>query len=161
MILTPQVRLAVPRDAAVIAEMSRDYIEHGLGWSWTGPRIIRAIHDAATNVAVIHEHRLVLAFGIMHYGELKAHLALLGVHRSRRRRGLARHLLAWLELCANTAGVERIQVEARADNPEALAFYRALGYRQIERIRGYYRGEMDALRLEKQLWLQPSAARPG
>ena len=35
MITLPSIRLATSQDAALIAEMSRDYIEHGLGWSWT------------------------------------------------------------------------------------------------------------------------------
>src|SRR6185369_15763529 len=43
MILIPSVRLALPTDARGIAEMSREYIEHGLGWSWTRERVLKAI----------------------------------------------------------------------------------------------------------------------
>jgi ribosomal-protein-alanine N-acetyltransferase len=38
-----QIRLARPSDAQAIAEMSRDLIEHGLGWRWTPSRIRAAL----------------------------------------------------------------------------------------------------------------------
>jgi [ribosomal protein S18]-alanine N-acetyltransferase len=131
--------------------MSRQYIESGLGWSWTPARIAAAIADRETNVALIDQPDGVLAFGIMHYADRTAHLALLAVDPAQRRRGIAARLVAWLEKCADTAGIERIRVEARSDNPEALAFYQKLGYVQIDRLARYYRGVLDAVRLEKTL----------
>src|SRR5262245_49523944 len=79
MIAVPDVRLAVPRDATSIAQLSRDSIEHGLSWKWTEPRVLRAIASETVNVAVVHEHGQLLAFGAMEYGDETAHLALLGV----------------------------------------------------------------------------------
>ena len=151
MIFIPLIRLATAADAPAIADMSRQYIESGLGWSWTPARIAAAIADRETNVALIDQPDGVLAFGIMHYAERSAHLALLAVDPAQRRRGIAARLVAWLEKCADTAGIERIRVEARSDNPEALAFYQKLGYVQIDRLARYYRGVMDAVRLEKTL----------
>jgi hypothetical protein len=49
----PVIRLAAPADAPGIACMSRDWIEHGLGWSWTTRRIRQAMADPSTNVAVL------------------------------------------------------------------------------------------------------------
>jgi ribosomal protein S18 acetylase RimI-like enzyme len=149
MIFVPGIRLAAAADALAIADMSREYIEHGLGWSWTPARIAAAIQEQSTNVAVIHQSGGMVGFGIMHYGERAAHLALLAVHPDQRRRGLAAQLLLWLEKCADTAGIERIRVEARSDNPAAVAFYQKHGYVQTDRIAGYYRGVLDAVRLEK------------
>lgn len=151
MILVPCVRLATRHDALRIAQMSREYIEHGLGWSWTRERVLKAIYERNTNVAVAHEEGIVLGFGIMKYGDEKAHLALLGVDAVHRNRGVATMLLAWLEKCAAVAGNERIQLEARSDNALALAFYGRRGYRPTGSIRGYYRGVIDAVRLEKKL----------
>ena len=151
MIFIPLIRLATAADAPAIADMSRQYIESGLGWSWTPARIAAAIADRETNVALIDQPDGVLAFGIMHYAERSAHLALLAVDPAQRRRGIAAQLVAWLEKCADTAGIERIRVEARSDNPEALAFYQKLGYVQIDRLARYYRGVLDAVRLEKTL----------
>jgi ribosomal-protein-alanine N-acetyltransferase len=150
-IFIPLIRLATAADAPAIADMSRQYIESGLGWSWTPARIAAAIADRETNVALIDQPDGVLAFGIMHYADRSAHLALLAVDPAQRRRGIAARLVAWLEKCADTAGIERIRVEARSDNPEALAFYQKLGYVQIDRLARYYRGVLDAVRLEKTL----------
>ena len=147
----PGIRLATAADALAIADMSREYIEHGLGWSWNCARIAAAIADESTNVAVVNLSGGVVAFGIMHYGERTAHLALLAVHPMQRQRGIAARLIAWLEKCADTAGIERIRVEARSENPVAIAFYRKQGYIQTDRLANYYRGTLDAVRLEKTL----------
>jgi [ribosomal protein S18]-alanine N-acetyltransferase len=152
MILVPSVRLATPPDARPIAEMSRECIEHGLGWSWTGERVLKAIREPSTNVAVLHEENRILGFGIMQYGDERAHLSLLAVLVSHRKRGLATLLLSWLERSALVAGIERIQLEARSDNAVALAFYATRGYRQTGTVPGYYQGTLDAVRFEKQLW---------
>ncbi|MDB4906889.1 MAG: hypothetical protein JWO05_1673 [Gemmatimonadetes bacterium] len=152
MVQIPNVTLAVVADARSIAEMSRDYIEYGLGWSWTHARVLKAMQDRATNVAIIREQGFVLGFGIMRYGEQRAHLTLLAVQPAQRKRGLGAVLLSWLEKCAVTAGLERVQLEARADNPTAIAFYREQGYEQVGTVPGYYRGTLDAVRLEKGLW---------
>jgi ribosomal protein S18 acetylase RimI-like enzyme len=145
----PGIRLATAADAPVIADMSRQYIEHGLGWSWIPTRITAAIHDQSTNVVIIGQAENVAGFGIMHYGEHTAHLALLAVHPQQRQRGIAASLLAWLEQCADTAGIERIRVEARSDNPAAMAFYQKHGYTQVDRLAKYYCGVLDAVRFEK------------
>jgi ribosomal-protein-alanine N-acetyltransferase len=148
MMANTPIRLAIPQDAALMAEMSRDYVEHGLGWSWTPARVLAAVNNCATNVAVAGE---LAGFGIMHYGDDSAHLALLAVRPNQQRRGLGTLLLEWLEKPARVAGIECVRLEARADNPNAVAFYRYQGYREAGRIAGYYRGTVDAVRLEKRL----------
>lgn len=125
MIAVPAIRLARLGDAPAIAQMSRQYIEHGLGWSWNEQRIEAAIRNDSMNVAAIHERAAVIGFGIMQYGEQTAHLSLLGVAPGYRRQGLAGRLLAWLEKCADTAGISRIGVEARSDNPIAIRVLQA------------------------------------
>jgi len=160
MVVIPNVRLATPADALSIAEMSRRYIEHGLGWSWTRSRVLWAMRDSSTNVAVVHETGALAGFGIMHYGEQSAHLSLLAVYPTRRRRGLAARLLSWLEKCAETAGIEHVLLEARADNPGAISFYQRCGYQSTHTIAGYYRGVLDAVRLQKRLWDRPSERSP-
>jgi len=111
MIADYQVRLASSSDAADIAEMSRDFIEHGLGWGWTEGRVLKNIQDRSTNVVVIREQEQLFGFGIMRYADESAHLFLLGVHYLRRRRGVATTLVAWLEAAAHTAGIERIRLK--------------------------------------------------
>lgn len=150
----PTIRLAISSDAHAIAVLSRDAIEHGLGWRYTPDRILAAIRSRTTNVAVIHARGCLLAAGVMEYGDTSAHLVLLGVQRTHRRRGMGRQLLEWLEACASTAGLQTIGVEVREDNPNALAFYQALGYRVRGCVPGYYRGTLDAVRLAKPLGAQ-------
>jgi len=152
MIAVPEIHLALPADARRIAEMSRDFVEQGLGWSWRVPRVLRSIGDAATNVALIRERNGLQGFGIMHYADDSAHLVLLAVRPSRQRRGLGAALVAWLEKSAATAGIGQIRVEARADNPAAIAFYLGLGYNQTAITQGYYSGVIAAVRFEKKLW---------
>jgi len=147
----PTIRLATAADAQAIAALSRDAIEHGLRWRYTPDRILAAIRSKTTNVAVAHAHGALHAFAIMDYGDTTAHLVLLGVQSTQRRRGIATRLLAWLEDAARTAGIERIDVECRGDNPEAIAFYRHVGYRVMGATPHYYEGRIDAIRLAKQL----------
>ena len=151
MLQLPSIRLATPADASVIADMSRTYIEYGLGWSWREPRVLHAIRDRATNVAVMTEAETVVGFGIMHYRDATAHLALFAMLPSHRNRGLGSELVSWLEKPALIAGIERVRVEARADNDKALAFYRRLGFEPLKTVAGYYSGMVDAVQLEKKL----------
>jgi len=65
---------------------------------------------------------------------------------------------AKLDTRAVTAGLERVQLEARADNPDAIAFYIEQGYARAGTVPGYYRGAVDAVRLEKRLWVPAGAA---
>jgi ribosomal-protein-alanine N-acetyltransferase len=154
---TYPIRLARRADAAAIATMSRDEIEQGLPWSWTEGRVLGAIQNPDTNVAVVGATGALQGFGIMAYRDEVAHLLLFSVRPEYRRRGLGSALLRWLECVAMTAGVERIVVECRRDNAGARNFYAETGYHEMAISKGYYRGVEDAVRIEK--WL--SASGPG
>lgn len=132
--------------------MSRDQIEHGLGWSWTEERVRRSIDSPEINVAVIGATGALAAFGIMAYRDDVAHLLLFSVQPDQRRRGLGRELLQWLEAVASTAGISRITLECRRENAPARNFYAVQGYHELAINKGYYRGVEDAVRLEKWLY---------
>ena len=150
------IRLAVRSDSLPIARMSRDLIEHGLGWRWTPNSIRRCIRDPATNVAVAAtEHGAIAGFAVMRYKDDEAHLILLGVDPAFRRRGMASALIGWHEKAALTAGIGTVYVEARATNAEARALYRGLGYHEVQLVRGYYGGVENGVRLAKDLWESP------
>lgn len=155
MLVLPVIRLANTSDARPIAEMSRNYIEEGLGWSWRDARVLRAIRDETTNVAVVDDGESIVGFGIMQYRDETAHLTLFAVRPSHRRRGLGSGLLAWLEKPARVAGVERLRVEARADRPEVHAVYRRVGFELVKTIPGYYSGVVDGVQFEKRLISPP------
>ena len=155
MIADVAVRLARRSDAAAIAELSRDEIEQGLPWGWRAGRIAGAITDAETNVVVVDSPAGTLAgFGIMVYRERHAHLMLLAVHPSQRRRGVASALLRWLEGVARSAGIARVRLEARLDNGAARCFYSEHGYRERRLRPGMYRSDVHGVQLEKWLHAQ-------
>jgi len=132
------VELANPSDARIIAEMSRDYIERGLGWSWREGRVLRAIRASDTNVAVARSHGDLIGFAIMRYGTLEAALQLFAVRPSHRRGGVGSALVAWLVDAARVAGVYVVYVEMRADNAVARSFYRRRGFEDMEPLPAYY-----------------------
>lgn len=146
-----EIRLARSGDAQRIAQMSRDFIEHGLGWAWDEARVARRIRHRATNVVVAQSGAEIIGFGLMEYRDLDAHLLLFGVEPVYRSRGIGTQLLAWLESTAETAGIELIFLEARATNATARAFYQARGYRELAILSRYYAGREDAVRIGKDL----------
>lgn len=146
----PTIRLATPDEAQSIAAMSRDWIEHGLGWSWTAARVTQAIGDASTNVAVLEKDDRLDGFGIMQYcDDGAAHLVLLAIAPVLRHQGRGGQMLLWLEQSAQVAGSNEIRLECRADNRNAIAFYRHLGYCQVGTVSGYYESRVDAVQLRK------------
>lgn len=155
--LAIDIALARPADARAIALLSREVIEAGLAWTWTPARVLCAMAAPDINVIVAREAGLrhPVGFAIMSYGDgaddAEAHLHLFAVVPARRRRGIGRALLDWLELTARTAGIGVIRLETRASNASAQTFYRAHGYVEVSRLRGYYQGVEDALRLAKDL----------
>jgi len=148
------IRLARRAEAAYIAAMSRDLIEQGLGWSWTAGRVARAIADAETNVVIAELDGQRAGFGIMSYRDDDAHLVLLAVQPLARRRGVGRALVGWLERAALVAGIGHVMLEARSSNVGARAFYRHLGYSEVQRVPGYYSGREASIRLAKDLWME-------
>lgn len=139
--------LACPADALTIAQMARDYIETGLGWSYQPRRIAELIRDPDVAALVARDAAHTAGFAIMSFGDERAHLVLLAVHPSRRRRGIARRMLGWLVDSATTAGMASIHVELRADNVAAYAMYEAAGFAETFRVPRYYRGRETAVRM--------------
>ena len=158
--------LAHSDEAREIAEMSRDLIEHGLAWSWTPARVQHFITGNESSVVVVRNNRRgdprygdhppgarrgIEGFAIMHFGDEVAHLNLLAVAPENRRQGLARKLMDWLTATAMEAGVFRIDLELRAHNDQARAFYEKLGFTQQGVVQNYYQGREAALRMSRRL----------
>lgn len=151
MIIEHPISLAFPADAAAVAALSREAVEHGLSWRWTERRVLRCIRDETTNVAVARRSGAVVGFAIMKYGDEEAHIVLFAVNASERRRGLGSALLAWLEATARVAGIGSIRLEARAGNAEARSFYLRRGFEEAGSSVGYYEGLEDAVRMIKKV----------
>jgi ribosomal-protein-alanine N-acetyltransferase len=143
--------LARFEDAEEIAVMSRDSIEGGLSWSWTPARVRRSIMSRDSSVVVARREGRVAAFAIMYLGDEVAHLNLLAVSGRHRRQGIGRRLIQWLSETCLEAGVLRIDLELRANNEVARAFYDRQGFEALNVIQGYYQGVEPALRMTKRL----------
>lgn len=147
-----ELRLANLADAGEIAAMSRDFIETGLGWSWTADRVARNIrHPEVTVLAAQHGLRIA-GFAIMYFGQEEARLNLLAVRPGYRRAGLGRRLMRWLEESVLAAGISLVYLETRAGNLGAQTFYTKLGYRAVVRLPGYYAGREEGVRMGRDLW---------
>ena len=131
--------------------MSRDLIETGLGWSYTPQRIMRLMNDAETIALVARDVRQPVGFAVMTFGDERSHLVLLAVTPSHQRRGIASRMLEWLEETALTAGMASMHVELRADNEQAFALYRVMGFAETFRVPGYYRGRETAVKMIRTL----------
>jgi len=149
------LRLAEAGDARAIAEMSRDYIESGLGWRYDPAHIQRAMRRRETVVLAASERQTYVArerpslsgFAIMDFGDERAHLVLLAVQPAQRRRGTGRRMVEWLLESAVTAGMASVHLELRADNAAARRFYRALGFSETVLMPKYYDGREAAMRM--------------
>ena len=139
--------LAVSADAVAVAEMSRDLIETGLGWSWSRLRVTRAVNDPETLVLTARHGGSMVGFGIMEFGDEKAHLSLLAVKPGYQREGIGTRVFDWLKASALTAGIAIVKLELRANNVVAQHFYRSLGFEEAGWAVGYYRGRETALRM--------------
>ena len=152
MICNQQIRLAKTSDALLIAKMSRDLIESGLGWSWTPSRVSREIKATNSNVILSLEGNQVIGFAVMKYLDDEATLNLFGVHPKHRRKGVGTRMPKWLEQTALISGNGVVYLETRLTNTEGRKFYTSMGYKVIQRIPGYYKGRETALRMVHDLW---------
>ena len=140
-----ELKLARLADARRIALMSRDLVEAGLPWAWTPQRVGHSIRDPDTVVLTAWAQGKLAGFAIMQFHDERAHLNLLAMDPAYRRSGVGGQLIAWLEKTARTGGIFFINLEVRARNTGARAFYKRLGYRETKSIPGYYAGRETAI----------------
>jgi len=148
---TTRFELARDADASLIAAMSSRLIEAGLEPSWPAERVRRHLRHSESVVLVARREAALAGFAIMQFGDTSAHLNLLAVERGNQRLGVGRGLLTWLEESALVAGTFLIELELRATNAVARAFYESLGYHETGRIAGYYQRIEDAVRMARDL----------
>ena len=153
------LRLATPADTADIATMSRDLIEHGLGWSWTRARVARNVANRDTATLVACSGRRVVGFAMMYFGDDHAHLNLLAVRPAYQRNGVGRRMVAWLVDSARVAGISAIHLEVRSNNAVARRFYRALGFQEMTLLPRYYSGVEAAVWMARDLRVKATSAR--
>lgn len=80
-------------------------------------------------------------YGVMSIAACEAHLLNLCTVPERQGQGLGRHLLHALLRSARGHGVQRIFLEVRPSNPQAIALYHSEGFNEIGRRPRYYPAE--------------------
>lgn len=139
--------------------MSLAFVEQGLRPSWPAARVARHIRHPESVVLIAERGRQFAGFAIMDFGDDTAHLNLLAVAPAERRRRIGERLVAWLEATALTAGTFIVELELRAGNAAARAFYESLGYAEVVRITGYYQGIEDAVRMSRDVRIASARTR--
>ena len=151
------LRLARAADARTMAVMSRDLIETGLPWRYHTVHMLRLMGDDETIALVADDAAGVQGFAVMQFGDERAHLVLLCVRPALQRRGVGRRRRHWLLESARVAGIARVQLALRADNPGAHLFYAAQGFQDGPWLPGYYDGLVAARRMALDLRPPPPA----
>ncbi len=134
------IELATNADVVEIGELSRTYVEHGLGWRYTPARLRKLINNSTKNVIVARKGEKLAGFGIMTYWENNANLDLLAVKIRYRRRSIGKQIVEWLVEVARTAGMMNVFVQVRKLNYGAIKFYKKIGFQTIDEEPGYYKG---------------------
>ena len=93
-------------------------------------------------------------YGVLSIAADEAHLLNLCTAPERQSRGLGRHLLRALLRTARDRGAQRIFLEVRPSNPQAIALYHSEGFNEIGRRPRYYpahEGREDAIVMAMEL----------
>lgn len=138
-------------DAPAIAHLSRELIEADLPWSWTPRRVAGLMRQREAAAVIARDQNRLAGFILAQYGDESVHIALLGVSDDYRRQGIGRRLVQWVEETAMAAGLFMVRLEVRAIKREARHFYASLGYREVDRVTGYYSGIEDAIKMARDL----------
>lgn len=165
----PGVRAAVAGDAAAIAVLEAELFPDApwseaqvleeltgygrRGWVLEGPRsgvspTSRSIQVEPASGPVAGP---VAGYVLMRTVGEVSDLQRIGVAPTRQRAGLAAALLAVASAGVREEGAERILLEVAEDNVAARAFYAREGFVEIDRRAKYYRHEVDALVLQREL----------
>jgi ribosomal-protein-alanine N-acetyltransferase len=120
--------------------------------AWSGDAVAVELADAGDRQAwVSTDGETVVGYAVLRHAGEVADVLRLAVSPSHRRRARATALLSELTDYARNVGCLRMLLEVAADNSAALRLYTAHGFVEIERRRRYYRGDVDAVVLQRRL----------
>ncbi|HEX7080122.1 MAG TPA: ribosomal protein S18-alanine N-acetyltransferase [Gammaproteobacteria bacterium] len=138
-----EIRMMLPTDLKAIAEVERAAYDYP--WSLG---IFRDCLLAGYYCIVLELDHAVTGYSIMSIAAAEAHVLNLCVHPRAQRHGYGRKLLNTLLAKAQEAGVDKVFLEVRPSNKNALALYRSVGFEEIGIRPGYYQapwGREDAV----------------
>ncbi|MBS0581528.1 MAG: GNAT family N-acetyltransferase [Proteobacteria bacterium] len=111
------------------------------------------LHSATADVLAAADAVGLLGKAVVFYraGSDIARLYSIAVAERARGRGVAKALMAAVEVAARRRQCARLRLEVRKGNTAAIALYERLGFRRFGEKRGFYEDGADAWRYEKRL----------
>ena len=144
------IREAGSEDLERLHEIDRAAFAPALAYSRAELRFHMLTRDSRTLVA--EEGGAAVGFVVARrIGGGRGTVITLDVAPGRQRQGIGGELLAAIEAWLEGVGVREVFLETPADESGARPFYEKHGYRAVRRLRGYYKGRLDAFGMTKRL----------
>ncbi len=145
-----QVRTAVPVDAEAVSTLEARCLGAD---AWSAALVAEGVRGALPTVTYLVAERDGVVTGhavVSAAGEI-AELQRIAVDEQHRRTGVGTALMAAAVEVADTTEADRLLLEVRTDNAEALAFYADHGFAEIDRRARYYADGATAVVLRRGL----------
>ncbi|QIX25804.1 ribosomal protein S18-alanine N-acetyltransferase [Nocardioides sp. JQ2195] len=142
------IRNALAADVDAVVELEDELFG---AEAWDADTLLDDLERAGRRFVVFEDDLEVIGYAITMFAGDIADLARIGVHPSRQREGIAAALLDHVVDAAREDGADRMLLEVSAMNPEALAFYDAGDFEQIDTRPRYYKDGSDAIVMRRSL----------
>jgi ribosomal-protein-alanine N-acetyltransferase len=147
------IRPAAREDMEALFALDQACFREGIAYSKAELRYF-LFHPRSVSL-VAEDESGIAGFAIVEFsfdeGRRIGHIVTIDVDPEQRRRGVGRLLMESVLDSCREAEVALVRLEVAVDNDAAIAFYTLLGFAETGRIRGFYMGRLDALRMEKAL----------
>jgi ribosomal-protein-alanine N-acetyltransferase len=129
------IRWMIRRDMAEVLEIERQTFE----FPWADDDFIRCLRQRNAIGMVAELRERVAGYMVYELHKQRLHLLNLAVDPCARRLGVARQMIAKLAGKLSSDRRSRIMLEVRETNLAAQLFFRAIGFRAVSTLRGFYR----------------------
>jgi len=134
-----------PLDLAMTEVAAALHQAAGFHEPWTARAFADLLTMPGTAGSVVFANAEPIGLVLWRIAADEAEILTIGILPDRRRSGAGRHLLHAAMDAASAAGTRRLFLEVAIDNAAAIGLYRALGFTDQGRRRGYYRGPNGAV----------------
>ena len=149
------LRTATVADVDTLARLELDLFGAD---AWSAATLTGDLDTPGRRVVVAVEGERVVGYAVTGLAGDLVDLLRIAVDPDRQGRGVARTLLEAMVEAGTLDGGDAVLLEVSAENAVALGLYRAAGFAEIDRRRGYYRDGSDAVVMRLPL---RAAAGPG